>query len=223
MNPIIEPQTQDKKNIKGHKINEDKSMWGQPIAFWETVFFWAVWTAAIAGGISVTAAAISAVVGYRVTDIIQRESNERIAKAEQTAAEANLARMKIEEKLAPRSMNQSQQESLKAELAQFAGTSISIRIYSGGTPDTLVISDQIHSVLIKANWLVDVLQIIAGNLYVNGIIIVINNPNALDAAKQLVDGLNSVGIVTNLKSISPELIDANKPKGALIMLIGTKP
>lgn len=223
--------------------------WGLSLGFWESVFFWAVWIAAIAGGISVTAAAVSAVVGYRVTDVIQRESNERIAKSEEKIAEANriaaeanekaeserLARMKIEEKLAPRSLTLEQQTFLINKLKPFAGTLINIFIHTEGTADIKPLSKQISSILNAADWKLLVLEAKYSAIPFSGVIISTRNDpekKFMPAAMALVEGLNSEGIATNFRSISvtrntqivpiggdPEIF----MKAPIIMVIATKP
>jgi hypothetical protein len=50
------------------------------------------------------------------------QANERAAKAEKVAEDEKLARVKIEERLAPRTLNSEQQERIKKKLRPFAGT-----------------------------------------------------------------------------------------------------
>jgi len=65
---------------------KDGGMWTDP--FWETVFRWATWTAAGAGGLSIAAAFVSAWVGYEITGATQREADQKIAGAQAQAATA---------------------------------------------------------------------------------------------------------------------------------------
>lgn len=136
-----------RKNTNGQSGKSGSEMWGLSLEFWQSVFFWATVTAAVSGGLGVTAAFVSAIVGYQVTGRVQREAdrrisetneraaqaNERAANAEQRAAEANekaeqerLARMKIEERLAPRNLTLEQQKELVSALEQFKGQSLDI-------------------------------------------------------------------------------------------------
>jgi hypothetical protein len=62
-------------------------MWTDP--FWETVFRWATLVAAGAGGISITAAFVSAWVGYEITGATQRAADQRIALAQEQASKAD--------------------------------------------------------------------------------------------------------------------------------------
>lgn len=76
-------------------------MFGLSLPFLQSIFFWATITAAIAGGISITAAFISAMVGYQVSDLVQADANRRIVDAatagETAKADAEKARAEIAE------------------------------------------------------------------------------------------------------------------------------
>ncbi len=136
--------------------------------------------------------------------------------------------MKIEEKLAPRTLSQEQQDSLLSKLTPFAGTAINIRVYPEGTADTLLLSGQIASVLVGAKWQVALSKILSSAIYVRGIVVAINNPTASDAARQLVEGLNSEGISASISDTIPagDVLTSGSTiaadKVALTMLIGTK-
>lgn len=64
-------------------------MWGYPVELWEHVFFWATGVAAVAGGIAVIAALVSGIIGYRISDAVQREASKKIAEANERAATAH--------------------------------------------------------------------------------------------------------------------------------------
>jgi hypothetical protein len=165
---------------------------------------------------------------------VQQEQLRRDLKEKDLMIEKErLARMKIEEKLAPRSLNQAQCEILLAKLVQFAGTVIDIIIYPGGTPDTITFSNQIASVLAAAKWQVAVTKVLAATASVSGIIVAIkdkSDANAMAAAKALTDGLNSEGIATAIMESFPPPPQAIFGGGhgpnkvvTIKMLIGTKP
>ncbi len=99
-------------------------MWfGWSLTAWESVFFWVTSAAAVLGGIGLMAAFSSAIIGYKISDVVTRDANIRInearavaSTAEKRAAEANqkaeserLARVQLEAKIAPRSMTQAEQ------------------------------------------------------------------------------------------------------------------
>src|ERR1700674_4322670 len=61
------------------------------------------------------------------------EANERAAVANKIAEEERLARIKIEEKIAPRRLSQEQQNTITAKLMPFAGIRMNFWAYSGDT------------------------------------------------------------------------------------------
>ena len=79
------------------------------------------------------------------------EADERAAKAEQAAAEANLARVKIEEHLAWRTITDEQRASLVQQLSGFAGQQISISIWPE-TDEIATFRYFIAKVLNEAGW-----------------------------------------------------------------------
>lgn len=54
--------------------------------------FWVTIAAAVAGGISVSAALISALVGYKISDLVQSDADRRIAEAEKKIAPRQIQR-----------------------------------------------------------------------------------------------------------------------------------
>jgi hypothetical protein len=68
-------------------------MWfGWSVSVWETIFFWVTAAAAGLGALGLAAAFTSAVIGYKISDEVTRESNLQIAEAnERTAALENRA------------------------------------------------------------------------------------------------------------------------------------
>lgn len=75
-------------------------MWGFSLQFWQVVFFWATVTAAVAGGISITAAFVSAMVGYQITDLVQADADKRISEASARGDEARAEAAKANEAVA---------------------------------------------------------------------------------------------------------------------------
>src|SRR5262249_32267198 len=65
-------------------------MWlGFSLHFWQYVFVWSTIAAAVLGGLGVSAAFISAVVGYKVSDLVVDETNVRITEAQAELGKAN--------------------------------------------------------------------------------------------------------------------------------------
>jgi hypothetical protein len=145
-------------------------MWlGYSLSFWQSVFFCATITTAVAGGISITSAFISAIVGYQISDISQSEAdqriadanargeearaeaaqaNERAAMAEERSAEANLelARMK-----APRALTAEQQNRITEKIMPFAGKQFDVAI-PPGDPEPFMLMEVIEAAVRAANW-----------------------------------------------------------------------
>lgn len=73
--------------------------WGFSLQFWQAVIVWGTIISAVSGGISIAAALISALVGYRVSDIAQSDADKRIAEAafrgEEARAEAARANSEV--------------------------------------------------------------------------------------------------------------------------------
>ena len=98
-------------------------------------------------------------------------TSERTAKAEQKAAEADLARLKLEEKLAPRSLSQSQIDVLRDKLKQFTGISVLMHVYGDVSPDIIPLSAQIRSALNSAGWQTSWGSVLGGTRQVVGLVV----------------------------------------------------
>lgn len=82
-----------------------------------------------------------------------------------------IARLKLEEQLAPRSLSSDQQASLTAALAQFKGTALDILIYGGGSADALPLAGMISDALTAAGWHVRIWNTISPVRWVRGILV----------------------------------------------------
>ena len=120
-------------------------MWfGWSVPAWEVIFLSVTIAAAIFSGLGVSAAFLSAIIGYKVTDVVTRDANERIstnetetahakeeaAKAIESAAIANERAAKAELELAkfrsPRLPDEEQINSLIEKIRPFAGTKFDV-------------------------------------------------------------------------------------------------
>jgi hypothetical protein len=234
------------------KDAEEKSVWS--LSFWQALSFWTMLIAAIAGVIAATAALVSRHAGSKASEIVQRESNERIAVAEQKAREADeriaiagqkaaeaneraseadkkaaeanekaekerLARLRIEEKLAPRSLSQIKE--LVNKLKPFVGVSVAIRVLVDNNPDAIPLSEQIASVSQAAGWKTNIVHVALGE-YVRGVVITPSDgpdTKASVAAKVLTEGLNADGITASLGAPPPP---SNNQPNTMWMTIGVK-
>src|SRR5438309_1147337 len=135
------------------------------------------------------------------------EANERAGSAEQRAAEANekaeqekLARVKIEQKVAPRRLTKEQQERIARKLKPFAGQRINVLIYRGDV-EAWFIADQIKVALggiTGAGWIVHSATVTEFNRAFSGMMVettVKANDDSLIAAKLLIAVLSAEHLV----------------------------
>jgi hypothetical protein len=106
------------------------------------------------------------------------DTQEKISSADARAAEATkaaeaekLERLKLEAKLAPRSLTQKEQEAISASLTQFKDTSLDVFIYGGGSADALPLAGMISSALTKAGWNVRIWNTISPGRWVRGVLV----------------------------------------------------
>jgi hypothetical protein len=144
---------------------------------WEVVFRIATWSALIFGTLSIGPAFVSAWVGWQITDATQKAADKtirdsanaikaadvRIAEATARAAEANLKaeteraeRVKLELRLAPRSIDPQQ---LAAQLPRLGGVRVDLIAYETGGADVASLAGQLGKGLIAAG--------MTANLYMN--------------------------------------------------------
>lgn len=182
--------------------------------------------AAIAGAMVAVLVFVAWCASRKASGIRLRESNERIATAEQKASEANekaeqerLARLRIEERLAPRSLSQT--NNLSDKLRQFESTEITIvRPFESGL-DAVRLEHQIVSTLKEAGWIVNTVEANAPpDGYFEGVVVV-TSPEAehevAAAVNSLINELNANGVVTTKGSAPKDAPDKIR------MIIGTRP
>jgi hypothetical protein len=117
--------------------------WGLSLEFWQGVFFWATILAAVAGGLSIASAFVSAVVGYQITDFVQRQADEKIADAkargDEAGAEAakaseraNKAALELEKFRSPRVITEEQRKTIVSAMVKW-------RTIPNGQPQSVVV------------------------------------------------------------------------------------
>jgi hypothetical protein len=167
-------------------------------------------------------------------------ANERAAKAEQAAAEANraaeqerLARVRIEERLAPRVLSPQQQQILVQRLRPLAERTIDIFIY-GDTPEIVGVATVLTSLLRSAGCNTQFWTVLGGGA-VTGILVLTRSGSdsaTENAASGLISALNSVGIAAGpwqsfTDKDTPGLMNGppwdNAKMASIRLLIGTKP
>jgi hypothetical protein len=125
------------------------------------------------------------------------EANARAAEANQKAEEERLARVKIEERLAPRTLTAADVAALERSVAPFAGTEISLQVANGDEPTKL--ANSIIRALEAAHWKMSVLQCDTGGD--SGIVVEVV-PDADDGAKAAAHAL-VVGLSQHLHTTGP--------------------
>ena len=159
-----------------------------------------------------------------------KEADAKIAEAQRGAAEANrkaeaerLARVKIEEKLADRSLSQEQGVHLTAILSTFKGQPINIIEYTLSN-EAVMLSRQIQSMLVAAGWDVKVIGALTGaETKQSGVLILTaQGQTEIPAAVALTAALNSERIVSSY-SYDGGLFPTPTPSGAITMLVARKP
>jgi hypothetical protein len=82
------------------------------------------------------------------------QANERAANAERQAAEANLARVKIEQRMKRRFLSNEDLKALLDIVAPYARRSVDIIVFDHHEPETLNFARQLTRVFTSANWVV---------------------------------------------------------------------
>jgi hypothetical protein len=109
------------------------------------------------------------------------------------------ARLNLEEKLASRSINKSDRETLRTKLIVFKGATIDILIYGAGSSDALSLAGAIKEVLQLAGWNIRMWNPIGSVQVVKGVLVTtrLGSDHPVEApAAQLIDALNAIGIET---------------------------
>ena len=162
-------------------------------------------------------------------------ANERAAKSNEIAEGERLARLRLEARLAPRSLSPAQQRDLGEKLKLFKGSAVDIFVY-GETPEILNITTSIESVLQSESvgWNAK-FWVVTGGGAVTGILVLTRSGSdapTLQAARSLLAGLNSEGISASpwkpfTEADTPGMLSGppwdNNKMAPIRMLIGTKP
>jgi hypothetical protein len=211
-------------------------MWGLSIPFWETVFKAATIAALVLGGLGISAAFISAWVGYELTDIVQKDADRRIAEADARSKEAQArsdeanahaleAQLELEKLKAPRSFTPEQQARLIEKLKPLAGQKYSPSV--AGDPEAVTFHKLLERVLDSAGWvrvpsqLGDIQIDGAGIVYGVGVRVHIHKDASLDfvnRATLVTSALEAEGVAA-IPQRNPEL----KEIDVINITTGTKP
>lgn len=221
MNSLTETQTMATKNTSGQIGNEGNTMWGYPLGLWESVFFWSTGIAAIAGAIAVVAAFMSGIIGYQISDHVQREANKKISEANARAEEAKLEQERLKAQLAWRIISPDAAAKLEQLLAVKSG-SVTIQ-YATGDPEAHALAIQLVNIFGKAKWKVA----INGLTYSGTVLFGIWIPDPPTAEKILVrDAFTEIGVIFNtavFPRVGTTIAVGGEIPNAPIVFVGTKP
>ena len=126
------------------------------------------------------------------------EANERAAELMKQAEGERLARIKIEERIAWRTLSEEQVHTIAAKLAPLLGITIDVIAASGGG-EVALLSARLSSAFFMAGWDSSILNL-TGGITVVGISVQVDpytDDRLSAAAAALVDALNGVGVETN--------------------------
>ncbi len=137
-------------------------LWGHSIETWDRWCVWGMWVAAIAGAIAVFAGLFTGIVGHQLSELSQREANQKIAEANARGEEARklaassneqakASELKLEQlrhEVGPRQLNRDAflsalngQPKAKVEL-----------VYLRDDPECFDLAQQIWRALLEAKW-----------------------------------------------------------------------
>jgi len=151
------------------------------------------------------------------------KANERAAEANHLAEQEKLARLKIEERLAPRSLNKEQSDKLTTALGKFPGQKIEIAEYTLSR-EASSLSKKIQAALVAAKWAAKVIAMIGGAELEPGIhILIAQGQTEFPAVTALMQILKEQGFIVTFRydaGFSGPVLPA---PGVIRMVVGPKP
>lgn len=180
--------------------------------------------------------AISTVLVVWMGNVKESQLRRDVAGLETRAAEANemaekerLARVKIEEKIAPRTLMQPQQERLTAKVAEFKGQRATIGAWPSN-PESELLLRHIAAALSAAGWEINQGPSPFHPLWPGGVMVATtSHPRSIAAGAKLAEALNAEGIFAqSAPTISPVVgqpqLDLSDPASfRVVVVIGAKP
>lgn len=140
---------------------------------------------------------------------------ERSAKAEQAAAEANLARVQLERRLTKRDLSDEQRDAMAEKLSKFAGQNISIRAFPINN-ESMWFATVVCIALKQADWHVELTTLNTGcGIYADGFVLLsTSDERTQEAGKALLIELSRNA---GRGVLAPLLGDAGEPRLELIV------
>lgn len=151
------------------------------------------------------------------------KANERAAEANRSAEQEKLARLKIEERLAPRLLSKEQSDKLTAAIGKFPGQKIEIMEYSLSR-EASSLSKQIQAALGAAKWDTKVIGMMGGAELEPGIhILIAQGQTEFPAVIALVQTLKEQGFLVTFRYDAGFSGPVLPTSGVIRMLVGPKP
>jgi hypothetical protein len=148
------------------------------------------------------------------------EARTRQANAERAMEVERQARLKIEERLAPRTLSETDAKKLLAVAAQFAGQRFDVLRYSGAG-EANALSFQIADVLDAAGWKRRDIGVWYAQLPQPGIRLYTDvKAPPIDAASKLAEAFNNLGFFSEYVRTPPSF---KTPEDAILLVVGPKP
>ncbi len=151
------------------------------------------------------------------------KANERASEANRVAEGERLARLKIEERLAPRSLSKEQSDELTAALGKFPGQKIEIMEYSLSR-EASSLSQKIQAAFVAAKWDAKVIGMMGGAELEPGIhILIAQGQTPFPAVTALLQTLKEQGFVVTFRYDAGFSGPVLPTPGVIRMLVGPKP
>jgi hypothetical protein len=203
------------------KEGNEMEMWGHSLPFWESIFRWATGIAAIAGGIAVTAAFVSTIVGYQITGRVQQESDKKISEANARTEEAKLEQERLKAQMAWRILSPDAASELERLLIVKSG-SVTIE-YATGDPEAQTFAIQLANIFGKAKWKVAINTVTYSGTVIFGLWI----PDPPTSEKTLVrDAFTAIGVIFNTAVVpraGRTMTIGGTIPNAPVVFVGSKP
>jgi hypothetical protein len=182
-------------------MSDQSALWGATLAYWDSWGVWLMIAGATLGLFALVASLSSSFILWKVSGLAQSELQFKVSEADARAAEAtlkaneaDLARLKLEEKLAPRRIKQKDQEFIASQISDNKGQLGGI----GSSPrdiESMRLESAIHGALSMAGWNVTRGIPTHTPMWPGGVVVGSTlNPLSIAAASRLAVALNAVGI-----------------------------
>lgn len=204
-------------------MDDQSTLWGNSLAYWDSWGVWLMIGGAALGLFALVASLSSSFILWKVSGLAQNELQSKVAEADARAAEAtlkaneaDLARVKLEEKLAPRRITQKDQNTISAQISEFKDVTGGI----GSSPrdiESMRLESGLHAAIASGGWNLTRWVPTHTPMWPGGVLVTSTSdkPSQLAGVK-LALAINSVGIfaifMPTQESPSPQIFVTIGPK-----------